>query len=150
MGWLDVLDKELGKRGHRFVRYADDCNIYVRSQRAGERVMAGIEQFRAKHLKLKVQHGEERSRRAAGTQAPEVQLWKSIKRRFAPQTVARFKARVREMTGRTRGRSLAQIIELAHYLTGWRSYSGFSHEDGGKELRGQPRWASLPFSLTFS
>ena len=51
---LDVLDKELEKRGHRFVRYADDCNIYVRSQRAGERVMTGIEQFLAKRLKLKV------------------------------------------------------------------------------------------------
>jgi RNA-directed DNA polymerase len=51
---LDVLDKELEKRDHRFVRYADDCNIYVRSQRAGERVMAGIEQFPAKRLELKV------------------------------------------------------------------------------------------------
>ena len=51
---LDVLDKELEKRGHRFVRYADDCNIYVRSQRAGERVMAGIERFLEKRLKLKV------------------------------------------------------------------------------------------------
>src|SRR6266545_4409508 len=51
---LDVLDKELEKRGHRFVRYADDCNIYVRSQKAGERVMAGIEKFLARHLKLKV------------------------------------------------------------------------------------------------
>jgi hypothetical protein len=51
---LDVLDKELEKRGHRFVRYADDCNIYVRSQQAGERVMAGIEAFLAKRLKLKV------------------------------------------------------------------------------------------------
>ncbi len=51
---LDVLDKELEKRGHRFVRYAVDCNIYVRSQRAGERVMAGIEGFLAKRLKLKV------------------------------------------------------------------------------------------------
>ena len=51
---LDVLDKELEKRGHRFVRYADDCNIYVRSQKAGERVMTSIEQFLAKRLKLKV------------------------------------------------------------------------------------------------
>lgn len=51
---LDVLDKELEKRGHRFVRYADDCNIYVRSQKAGERVMAGIERFLEKRLKLKV------------------------------------------------------------------------------------------------
>src|SRR5438477_3501570 len=51
---LDVLDKELEKRGHRFVRYADDCNIYLCSRRAGERVMASIESFLAKRLKLKV------------------------------------------------------------------------------------------------
>ena len=51
---LDVLDKELEKRGHRFVRYADDCNIYVRSRRAGERVMASVTRFLARRLKLRV------------------------------------------------------------------------------------------------
>src|SRR6266513_2800884 len=56
---LDVLDKELEKRGHHFVRYADDCNIYVRSQKAGERVMAGIEKFLEKRLKLKVNKSQE-------------------------------------------------------------------------------------------
>ena len=125
---LDVLDKELEKRGHCFVRYADDCNIYVRSQRAGERVMAGIEQFLVKRLKLKVNKAKSavavpRERKVLGfsfTTGP------SIKRRLAPQTVVRFKARVLEMTRRTRGMSLAQIIgELSRYLRGWRGYFGF-------------------------
>src|SRR5215510_12869863 len=125
---LDVLDKELEKRGHRFVRYADDCNIYVRSQRAGERVMAGIEQFLAKRLKLKVNKAKSAvappwARKFLGfsfTNGSE------IRRRLAPQTLVRFKARVRELTRRTRGRSLAQIVEqLARYLIGWRAYFGF-------------------------
>ena len=125
---LDVLDKELEKRGHRFVRYADDCNIYVRSQRAGERVMAGIEQFLGKRLKLKVNKAK------SAVAAPRLRkflgfsftIGASIKRRLAPQTVVRFKAKVRELARRTRGRSLGQIIEeLGRYLTGWRAYFGF-------------------------
>jgi RNA-directed DNA polymerase len=125
---LDVLDKELEKRGHHFVRYADDCNIYVRSQRAGERVMAGIEQFLTKRLKLKVNKAKSavaapRARKFLGF---SFTVGKTIKRRLAPQTVARIKARVRELTRRTRGRNLAQIIEeLARYLIGWRAYFGF-------------------------
>jgi RNA-directed DNA polymerase len=122
---LDVLDKELEKRGHRFVRYADDCNIYVRSQRA---VMAGIEQFLVKRLKLKVNKAKSavappRARKFLGF---SFTIGKEIKRRLAPQTLTRFKARVRETTRRTRGKSLAQIVEeLARYLTGWRAYFGF-------------------------
>ena len=124
----DVLDKELEKRGHRFVRYADDCNIYVRSQRAGERVLASVEQFLTKRLKLKVNKAK------SAVAAPRVRkflgfsftIGANVKRRLAPQTVARFKARVRELTRRTRGRSLAQIIEeLSRYLEGWRAYFGF-------------------------
>src|SRR5882757_8337872 len=125
---LDVLDKELEKRGHRFVRYADDCNIYVRSQRAGERVMAGIEQFLAKRLKLKVNKAK------SAVAKPRVRKFLGFsftsetkpRRRIAPQAIARFKARVRELTRRMCGRSLAQIVkELSVYLTGWRGYFGF-------------------------
>jgi len=125
---LDVLDKELEKRGHRFVRYADDCNIYVRSQRAGERVMAGIEQFLAKRLKLKV------NRAKSAVAKPSVRKFLGFsftggeqpRRRIAPQAIARFKSRVRELTRRTRGVSLPQIVkELCTYLTGWRGYFGF-------------------------
>jgi hypothetical protein len=125
---LDVLDKELEKRGHHFVRYADDCNIYVRSQRASERVMAGIEQFLAKRLKLKVNKAKSavaapRARKFLGF---NFTIGKSVKRRLATQTVAPIKEKVRVLTRRTRGRSLAQIIEeLARYLTGWRAYFGF-------------------------
>jgi RNA-directed DNA polymerase len=125
---LDVLDKELEKRGHRFVRYADDCNIYLCSRRAGERVMASIESFLAKRLKLRV-----------NTQKSAVALparrkflgfsfttGKEPKRRVAPQALARFKAKVRELTQRTKGASLPQIVEeLSRYLIGWRGYFGF-------------------------
>jgi len=125
---LDVLDKELEKRGHRFVRYADDCNIYVRSQRAGERVMAGIERFLAKRLRLKVNKAK------SAVAKPSVRKFLGFsfiggnepRRRIAPQAIARFKAKVRELTRRTCGRSLAQIVkELSVYLIGWRGYFGF-------------------------
>src|SRR5262249_16464418 len=125
---LDVLDKELEKRGHRFVRYADDCNIYVRSQKAGERVMAGVERFLAKRLKLKVNKAK------SAIAKPSVRKFlgfsftsgKEPRRRIAPAALARFKARIRELTRRTRGRSLGQIAkELSGYLIGWRSYFGF-------------------------
>jgi RNA-directed DNA polymerase len=125
---LDVLDKELEKRGHRFVRYADDCNIYVRSQKAGERVMAGVEKFLANRLKLKVNRGK------SAVARPNVRKFlgfsftneRQPRRRIAPQALARFKARVRELTRRTRGRSLGQIVkELSVYLIGWRGYFGF-------------------------
>jgi RNA-directed DNA polymerase len=125
---LDVLDKELERRGHRFVRYADDCNIYVRSQRAGERVMAGIEKFLAKRLKLKVNKAK------SAVARPSVRKFlgfsftnrRQPRRRIAPQALARFKARVRELTRRTCGRSLARVVkELSSYLIGWRGYFGF-------------------------
>jgi RNA-directed DNA polymerase len=125
---LDVLDKELEKRGHRFVRYADDCDIYVRSQRAGERVMAGIERFLAKRLRLKVNKAK------SAVAKPSVRKFLGFsftggsepRRRIAPQALARFKAKVRELTRRTCGRSLAQTVkELSVYLTGWRGYFGF-------------------------
>jgi RNA-directed DNA polymerase len=96
---LDVLDKELEKRGHHFVRYADDCNIYVRSQRAGERVLAGSERFLAKRLKLKINKAKSavaapRARKFLGF---SFTIGAPIKRRLPPLTVARFKARVREL-----------------------------------------------------
>jgi RNA-directed DNA polymerase len=124
---LDVLDKELEKRGHRFVRYADDCNIYVRSQKAGERVMAGIEKFLEKRLKLKVNKAK------SAVAKPSVRKFlgfsftkgQRAQRLIAPQALARFRARVRELTRRSCGRGLSQIIkELSAYLIGWRGYFG--------------------------
>jgi RNA-directed DNA polymerase len=93
---LDMLDKELEKRGHRFVRYADDCNIYVRSQRAGERVMAGIEGFLAKRLKLKVTRPRVRSpnRASASSWASASPAGQSrgvaLRRRRSPASKRRF------------------------------------------------------------
>lgn len=125
---LDVLDQELEKRGHRFVRYADDCNIYVRSQPAGERVMAGIERFLAKRLKLKV------NRAKSAVAKPSVRKFlgfsftgeREPRRRIAPQAIDRFKAKVRDLTRRTRGDSLERIAkQLSAYLIGWRGYFGF-------------------------
>jgi RNA-directed DNA polymerase len=126
---LDVLDKELTRRGHCFVRYADDCNIYVRSRRAGERVMTSVTSFVTKRLQLRVNTAKSAvdrpSRRkflgfsfTAGKAPP--------RRRIAPQALIRFKTRVRELTRRTKGASLEQTIEnLRIYLTGWVGYFGF-------------------------
>jgi RNA-directed DNA polymerase len=125
---LDVLDKELEKRGHRFVRYADDCNIYVGSERAGERVMASIEQFLTKRLNLKINKAK------SAVARPSVRKFlgfsftggKQPRRRIAPQAIDRLKARVRELTRRMGGQSLSQVIkELSCYLIGWRAYFGF-------------------------
>jgi RNA-directed DNA polymerase len=125
---LDVLDRELEKRGHRFARYADDCNIYVRSQKAGERVMASIERFLTRRLKLRI------SKTKSAVAPPHRRKFLGFsftseeqpRRRIAPQALARFKSRVRELARRTRGASLARIVEdLSRYLTGWLGYFGF-------------------------
>jgi RNA-directed DNA polymerase len=124
---LNDLDKELERRGHRFCRYADDCNIYVRSRRAGERVMASVSRFLTNRLKLKVNEAK------SAVARPEERKFLGFsiandgsERRIAPNALAKFKARIREITCRTRGRSLPQIVEeLRSYLIGWRSYFGF-------------------------
>jgi len=125
---LDDLDRELERRGLCFVRYADDCNIYVRSERAGQRVMASISQFITKKLKLKV--NESKSAVARPWERKFLGMTFSIhrmpKRRISPQALERFKGRIRELTRRTRGISLKQMIEeLSRYLRGWRGYFGF-------------------------
>lgn len=124
---LDELDLELAQRGHKFVRYADDCNIYVRSRRAGERVMVSIEGFLRHRLKLRINTAKSAVARpstrkflgfsfTAGSQP---------RRRIAPQALARFKAKLRDLTRRTRGATLAQSTEdLSRYLIGWRGYFG--------------------------
>lgn len=125
---LDELDRELEKRGHRFVRYADDCNVYVRSERAGLRVMEGLVKFITIRLKLRV--NSEKS--AVGRPWERKFLSFSFtanrepKRRIAPQAVKRFKERVRKLTRRTRGMSLEEMVkQLAVYLRGWREYFSF-------------------------
>ncbi|MDE0003983.1 MAG: reverse transcriptase domain-containing protein [Rhodospirillaceae bacterium] len=125
---LDVLDKELEKRGHRFVRYADDCNIYVRSRRAGERVMASVTRFLARRLKLTVNADKSAVDRpvARAFLGFSFTIGRTPRRRIAPQALVRFKARVREMTRGTKSVSLVRLVaELSRYLVGWRGYFGF-------------------------
>jgi RNA-directed DNA polymerase len=125
---LDELDRELERRGHRFVRYADDCNIYVRSQRAGERVMKGVSEFITKKLKLKVNEQKSAVSRPSKRKFLSFSFtWqREPKRRIAPKAIARFKQRVRELTRRTRGVKLETMIaQLSRYLRGWRGYFGF-------------------------
>ena len=124
---LDDLDKELARRRLRFCRYADDCNIYVRSRRAGERVMASVSKFLTLRLKLKVNE----TKSAVARPEERKFLGFSIsndgsERRIAPKALDKFKARIRDMTCRTRGKSLPQVVdELKPYLIGWRSYFDF-------------------------
>lgn len=125
---LDEFDRELERRGHRFVRYADDCNIYVRSERAGQRVMESVKQFITEKLKLKV--NESKSAVAKPQQRKFLGFTftsgKDLKRKIAPKAIDRFKDRVREITRKSKGMSMKQMMaELALYLKGWRGYFGF-------------------------
>jgi len=125
---LDDLDRELERRGLRFVRYADDCNIYVRSRRAGERVMQSVSRFITGKLKLKVNESKSAVARPAERKFLGFSFTsgREPKRRIAPQTLLRFKKRIRELTKRNRGVSVARMVEqLRLYLTGWRGYFGF-------------------------
>jgi RNA-directed DNA polymerase len=125
---LDELDWELERRGHCFVRYADDSNIYVRSERAGQRVMESVTRFITQKLKLKVNEAKSavaqpQARKFLGfsfTPGPEV------KRAIAPKALDRFKRRIREITRRAKSVSIeSTIAERAPYMRGWRSYFGF-------------------------
>ena len=125
---LDDLDRELERRGLRFVRYADDCNVYVRSDRAGQRVMAGLKAFLTGKLKLKVNEAKSAVARPHTRKFLGFTFSNRVKarRRIAPKALARFKDRIRELTQRTRGVSADQMVgTLNRYLTGWRGYFGF-------------------------
>src|ERR1041385_5873982 len=125
---LNELDRELERRGHRFVRYADDCNIYVRSQRAGERVMKSISEFITKKLKLKVNEQKSAVSRPSKRKFLGFSFtWqRELKRRIAPKAITRFKRRVRELTRRTCGVKVETMVaQLSRYLLGWRGYFGF-------------------------
>jgi len=125
---LDDLDRELEKRGHRFVRYADDCNIYVRSERAGQRVMESITRFITKKLKLKVNRCKSAVDRPWRREFLGFSFTsgREPKRRISPQALRRFKERIRELTPRSGRWNIEQICEhLARYLLGWRGYFGF-------------------------
>ena len=125
---LDELDRELERRGHRFVRYADDCNIYVRSERAGRRVMESISGFITKKLKLKVNQGKSAVARPGARKFLGFSFTsgREPRRRVAPAALERCKERVRDLTRRTRTVGLEKMVkELAKYLTGWKGYFGY-------------------------
>jgi len=124
---LDELDRELEQRGHRFVRYADDCNIYVRTPRAGERAMKSITGFLAKKLKLKVNGAKSAVDRPSKRKFLGFSFTsgRDIKRRIAPKAIQRYKQRIRELTRRTKGIGIETMVDqLATYLRGWRGYFG--------------------------
>jgi RNA-directed DNA polymerase len=137
---LDELDRELERRGHRFVRYADDCNVYVRSEKAGRRVMTSLTRFIEGRLKLQVNTLKSAVARSCErsflgfmvTDEPQP------RRRIADKAVARFKDRVRDLTRRHRGVSLERVIaDLNPLLRGWAGYFGFSQ---GRELGSLDGW----------
>jgi RNA-directed DNA polymerase len=125
---LDELDRELERRGHRFVRYADDSNVCVRSERAGQRVMESISRFITQKLKLKVNEAKSavarpERRKFLGfsfTTGPDV------KRVIAPKALNQFKQRIREITRRAKSVSIGTAMdELVPFMRGWRGYFGF-------------------------
>lgn len=124
---LDEVDKELERRGHCFARYADDCNVYVRSSRSGERVMALLRRLYAR-LHLRINEAKSRvSSVFAGRKFLGYGFWVApkgvVRCRVAKQVVETFKQRVRQLSGRSCGRSMQQVVErLGPYLMGWKGY----------------------------
>src|SRR3974377_609856 len=146
---LDDLDRELARRGHRFCRYADDCNIYVRSRRAGERVMASVSRFLTQKLRLKVNEAK------SAVARPEERKFLGFsiandgsERRIAPKALDKFKTQIRDMTRRTGGVGLQQLIkELKPYIVGWRGYFGFCQTP--RVLTNLEAWLRRRFRLFF-
>lgn len=123
---LDEVDKELEKRGHAFVRYADDCNVYVRSKKAGERVMELLRRLYAR-LRLRVNEAKSAVDLATNRKILGYSFWMGpgqvVKRRVADKALVEMKDRVRIITKRNRGRSIAATAEeLRSYLLGWKAY----------------------------
>ena len=140
---LDEVDKELERRGHCFVPrhrtasawpMADDANVYVRSRRAGERVMALLRRLYGK-LKLTVNEAKSAVASVFGRKFLGYSLWvargQEVKRRVADKPLATFKQRVRQLTRRSGGRSMQQVVDgLRPYLLGWKAYFGLAQTPG--------------------
>ena len=130
---LDEVDKVLEKHGHCFARYADDCNVYVRSRKAGERVMALLRRCYGK-LQLKVNEAKSAVASVKGRKFLGYSFWfakAGVKRRVADKPMATFKQRIRQLTRRSGGRSMAEVIDtLKPYLLGWKAYFGLAQTPG--------------------
>jgi RNA-directed DNA polymerase len=139
---LDEVDKELERRGHAFVRYADDCNVYVRSRRAGERVMAALERMYAK-LRLRVNRAKSKVELAHKRSLLSYSFWYvkggAVRCRVAPKAARALKQRIRQITRRSGGRSLKTVVaELKQYLPGWKAY--FQLADTPKAFADYDKW----------
>jgi len=131
---LDEVDRELERRGHRFARYADDCNVYVRSQKAGERVMALLKR-RYDKLHLKINESKSAVTSAFGRKFLSFALWlhkkTEVKRAVSQKALETFKQKIRQLTRRSGGRSIEQVIEeLRPYALGWKAYLGLAQTPG--------------------
>lgn len=131
---LDEVDKELERRGHAFVRYADDCNVYVRSRRAGERVMELLRRLFTR-LRLRVNETKSAVDLARNRKILGYTFWHStggmVKLKVAGKALETMKERVRRITRRTRGRSMEQVVkDLRDYLPGWKAYFSLSEAQG--------------------
>ena len=138
---LDELDKELEKRGHRFVRYADDGNIYVHSRQAGERVMASVSRFLERRLRLKVNEAKSAVDRPWNRKFLGFTFTRSRpnRRKVSEKALKAFRVKVREVTSRTRGRTIRQIVaELRRTILGWRAYYRFTEVPS--PLRDLDKW----------
>ena len=128
---LDDLDRELERRGHQFCRYADDCNIYVRSQAAGERVLASLTRYLEEELKLRVNHSKSAVASVVERKFLGHRLLEDGTQTIAPKNLDRARDRVREITRRNRGVSFEQLVkELNSFLTGWVTYFRFAKAKG--------------------
>ena len=139
---LDDVDKALEARGYSFARYADDCNVYVGSQQAGERVMAYLRTLYA-GLKLQVNEAKSAVASVFGRKFLGYALWVAkgceVKCKVADKPLQNFKARIRQLTRRSGGRSLAQVVDkLRPYLLGWKAYFGLAQTPG--VWRGLDEW----------
>jgi len=131
---LDEVDKALEARGHSFARYADDCNVYVSSKKAGERMMAWLRTLYGK-LKLQINEAKSAVGSAFGRKFLGYALWvapgREVKCKVADKALDDFKARIRQLTSRSGGRSMEQVVEgLRTYLPGWKSYFGMAQTPG--------------------
>jgi RNA-directed DNA polymerase len=127
---LDDVDKTLEARGYRFARYADDCNVYVGSMKAGERVMVLLRKLYA-GLKLRINEAKSSVGSALGRKFLGYELWvgagKEVKCKVAKKPLQNFKARIRQLTSRSGGCSMAQVVEkLRPYVLGWKAYFGLA------------------------
>jgi len=143
---LDEVDRELERRGHRFVRYADDCNVYVKSQRAGERVLRGLRSCYAR-LALKVNESKTAVGEVWGRKFLGYCFWPTrglpgqepLCRAVAPQAIAKLKQRLRQITRRGRGCSLSEVVQdLREYIPGWKAY--FRLAQSGSDRRMLDGW----------